>query len=154
MPFMRDVLLAFFASENINVETADDGRVMRVAFQGENGRFLGFVRAGDAAGVIALYTLCPIEVPADRMSHALELVARLNSTSVLGNLELDVDAGTMRYKTSIDVEGVQHADALEDLVANLVWSNVASLDRMLPAITAVVVKGARPRDAVQAIEGS
>jgi hypothetical protein len=148
---MRDVLLAFFASENIDVETADDGRVMRVAFQGENGRFLGFVRAGDAAGVLALYTLCPIEVPADRMSDALELVARLNSTSVLGNLELDVDAGTMRYKTSIDVEG---AELTEDLVANLVWSNVASLDRMLPAITAVVVKGARPRDAVQAIEGS
>jgi hypothetical protein len=148
---MRDVLRAFFESEGINVETADDGRVMRVAFQGENGRFLGFVRAGDAAGVLVLYTLCPIEVPADRMSDALELVARLNSTSVLGNLELDVDAGTMRYKTSIDVEG---AELTEDLVANLVWSNVASLDRMLPAITAVVVKGARPRDAAQAIEGS
>jgi hypothetical protein len=148
---MRDVLRAFFESEGITVETADDGRVMRVAFQGENGRFLGFVRAGDAAGVLALYTLCPVEVPGDRMSDALELVARLNSTSVLGNLELDVDTGALRYKTSIDVEG---AELTEDLVANLVWSNVASLDRMLPAITAVVVKGARPRDAVQAIEGS
>ena len=148
---MRDVLLGFFASEGIPVETADDGRVLRVAFQGENGRFLGFVRAGDAAGVLALYTLCPIDVPADRMGDALELVARLNSSSVLGNLELDVDAGTLRYKTSLDVEG---AELTEDLVANLVWSNVASLDRMLPAITAVVVKGARPRDAVLAIEGS
>lgn len=146
---MRDVLRAFFASEGIDVETADDGRVMRVAFQGENGRFLGFVRAGDAAGVLALYTLCPIEVPAERMSDALELVARLNATSVLGNLEIDVDSGALRYKTSIDVEG---AELTEDLVANLVWSNVASLDRMLPAITAVVVKGAKPRDAVAALD--
>lgn len=148
---MRDVLRAFFASEGIDVETADDGRVMRVAFQGENGRFLGFVRAGDAAGVLVLYTLCPIEVPAERMSDALELVARLNATSILGNLEIDVDSGALRYKTSIDVEG---AELTEDLVANLVWSNVASLDRMLPAITAVVVKGTMPRDAVQAIEES
>lgn len=151
---MRDLLLAFFESENIHVDVADDGRVLRVAFQGENGRFLGFVRAGDAAGVMALYTLCPIEVPPEKISDALELVARLNSTSVLGNLELDVDAGTLRYKTSIDVEGVDDTAALEEIVANLVWSNVASLDRMLPAIAAVIVKGARPRDAVRAIEGS
>src|SRR5688572_3161935 len=150
---MRDVLLAFFESENIHVDLADEGRVMRVAFQGENGRFPGFVRAGDAAGVIALYTLCPVEVPPERTADALELVARLNSTSVLGNLELDVDAGTLRYKTSIDVEGVEDKAALEEIVANLVWANVASHDRMLPAITAVVVTGARPRDAVQAIAG-
>lgn len=148
---MRDVVRAFFQSEEIAVEDAEEGKVLRVAFEGENGRFLGLVRVHEGTSVLAFYTLCPVEVPPERMTDALELVARLNNGHVLGNLELDVDDGTMRFKTSIDIEG---AELTEDLVANVVYANVASLDQMLPAITAVVVKGTRPRDAVQAIAGT
>lgn len=148
---MREIVRAFFQSEEIPVEDAEDGKVLRVAFEGENGRFLGLARVHEGTSVLAFYTLCPIEVPAERMADALELVARLNNGHVLGNLELDVDEGTLRFKTSVDVEG---AELTEDLVANVVYANVASLDQMLPAITAVVVKGTRPLDAVKAIAES
>ena len=147
---MREIVRAFFQSEEIAVEDAEDGKVLRVAFEGENGRFLGLVRVHEGTSVLAFYTLCPIEVPPEKMADAAELVARLNNGHVLGNLELDVDDGTMRFKTSVDVEG---AELTEDLVANVVYANVASLDQMLPAITAVVVKGTRPRDAALAIAG-
>lgn len=150
---MRDVIKAFFASEHIDVDTAEDGAVMRAGFQGENGRFVGYVRVNEDTGVVVFYTLSPVEVPPERMLAVLELVARINATSVLGNLDVDVDKGDIRFKTSVDVEGTEHG-LTEDLFANLVWSNVASLDRALPAITAVVVKGAKPVDAVRAIEGT
>jgi hypothetical protein len=145
---MRDAVMAFFQGEGIEVEAAEGG-ILRVAFSGENGRFLCFVRADEDIGVFAFYSLAPIEVPPERMALALELVARLNWGHALGNLELDVDSGQLRFKTSIDVE---NEVLTEGLVANAVYDNVASLDRVLPAITAVVVKGTPVPEALRALE--
>jgi len=143
---MRDVVLEFFRGENLTVVTSDDG-FMRITMPSERGPVSCALRADEGTGVVVFYSLCPIEVPAERMSAALELVARLNAGHVLGNLELDVDTGAIRFKTSIDVEG----EALnEGLFANLVYANVASLEQMLPAITAVVIEQKSPRDAMRA----
>jgi hypothetical protein len=144
---VREAVLTFFRQEQIAVETAGD--VVRVAFAGENGRFLCFARIDEETGVLAFYSLCPVEVPPERMAAALELVARFNHGHLLGNLELDVDTGELRCKTSIDVEG---ETLTPGLVAHVVYANVATLDRALPAITAVVVKGTPVRDALKALE--
>jgi hypothetical protein len=147
---MRDTVLAFFASENIDVQSAQDS-VLRVSFQGENGRFQAFARVDESTGVFALYAVSPVSAPPARMSEACELVARLNFGHKLGNLELDVESGEIRMKTSIDVEG---EELTEGLVANVVYANVASLDQMLPAIVACLTKGATPKAAVAAIAGA
>lgn len=143
---MREIVRAFFHSEEIPVEDAEDGNVLRVALDGENGRFMGLARVHEGTSVLAFYTQCPLPVPRERIVDATELVARLNNGHVLGNLEIDVDEGTIRFKTSLDFEG---AELTEDLVANVVYANVASLDQMMVAIRAVVTDGAKPRDAVK-----
>lgn len=147
---MRDVVMGFFRGEGIEVEEAEGGHLL-VTFAGENGRFPCSVRADEDTRVFAFYSLCPLEVPAERMPAALELVARLNWGHALGNLEIDPDTGALRFKTSLDVED---EDLTEGLVANAVYANVASLERMLPAITAVVVDGRGVREAMRAIEGA
>jgi hypothetical protein len=143
---MRDVVMRFFEGEGVKVEVVDG--VLRTAFSGENGRFLSFSRIDEDTGVFVFYSLAPVQVPADKLASALELVARLNYGHTLGNLEIDVESGEIRMKTSIDIEG---EELTEGLVANVVYANLASLDQFLPAITAVVLKGVPPLDALKAL---
>lgn len=146
---MRDVILEFLKSEQIEHEQA--GEILRLSFSGENGRFHAFLRANEATGVVALYAMSPVTAPPSRLTDAYELVARLNYGHALGNLEIEPDTGELRFKTALDVEG---EELTEGLLANLVYANVASLDQMLPAITACLVKGATPREAVKSIAGT
>jgi hypothetical protein len=144
---MREIVMQFFEGEGIHVDEAE-GVVMRVTIPAESARYDCLLRADNETGVLVFYTHCPVQVPAERMHAALELVARLNFDHTLGNLEIDVETGRMRFKTSIDVEG---ETLTEGLIANLVYANVASLEQMLPAITSVVLKQQTPSDALQAL---
>ena len=146
---MRDIVLGFLESEGIPFDEAEG--ILRLAFSGENGRFTAYLRVNETTGVIVLYALSPVSAPPARLGAATELVARLNFGHTLGNLEPDVESGELRFKTSLDVEG---EELTEGLVANLVYANIASLDQMLPALTACLVKGANPADAVRAIAGT
>lgn len=144
---MRDVVMTFFASEGIEIVREDDA-LMHLAFAGESGQFRGVACVDENIGVLCFYSLCPVTVPAKHLPRALELVSRLNFGHMLGNLELDVDTGQLRFKTSLDVEG---EELTEGLVANCVYANIASMEQMLPAIRAVVFDEMSVHDALQTI---
>ncbi len=56
---------------------------------------------------LGLYMYLP--TPYERGTHATvcELINRVNMEATYGNLELDPDSGSLRYRFSIDVEGVR-----------------------------------------------
>ena len=68
---------------------------------------------------------------------------------IIGNFELDLSDGEIRYKTAIDVEGtiLNHA-----LMKQIVYANVLTMDRYYAGLQAVS-EGAEPAPAVAAIEG-
>ena len=144
---MRDVVLTFFKSEGIEV-VKEEGSVLHLAFTGETARFRGIASVDENISVLSFYSLCPVAVPKQHMTRALELVSRLNFGHMLGNLELDVDSGQIRFKTSLDVEG---EELTEGLVANLVYANIASMEQMLPAIRAVIVDEMNIGDAIRTL---
>jgi hypothetical protein len=97
---------------------------------------------------LLVHSVLPEDVPEDRRADLALFLTRANFGLVLGNFELDLDDGELRYKTSIDVEG---AVVVDKLIDNLVLANVATADRYLPGIRAVL-EGADPTDAVAEVE--
>jgi hypothetical protein len=88
------------------------------------------------------------EVPEDRRVPMAVFLTMANFGLVLGNFELDLRDGELRYKTSADVEDVEVTDPLVD---HLVMANVATVDRYLPGIRAVLA-GEEPAAAIDAVE--
>jgi len=88
-----------------------------------------------------------------------ELLTRANYGMLIGNFELDLDDGEIRYKTSIDMEGLVPLSAEDRSVSKLLWkslvyANVLTSDQYLPAIKSVVEGHAEPAEALQRIEDS
>lgn len=86
---------------------------------------------------VAIYGVVPFAIRAERRAAALELLARINYGQVIGNFEMDLEDGEVRFKTSLDFDG---AELTYNLLRQLFAANVSVMEHYLPVITAVCVE--------------
>ena len=72
--------------------------------------------------LLAIYGILPFAIPESHQSAAMLLITQINYNMMIGNLEMDVNDGEIRYKTAIDVEAV---DIDKALIEHLLQSVVA-----------------------------
>ena len=63
-------------------------------------------RIQERNGLLAVYGILPFLIPDTHQSAAMLLVSQINYDMIIGNLEMDVNDGEIRYKHAIDVEVV------------------------------------------------
>jgi hypothetical protein len=101
--------------------------------EGQHGTWPCVVMVREDARQIITYSANTLRVPADRRAKLAELIARANFGMAIGNFELNVDTGEIRYKTSVDVS----ASTLDaGLLERLIRANIETMDRYLPALRA------------------
>lgn len=145
-----NAFLAFLERESWPHQIESDGALVRMRFRGRNGEWNVIAQmVGDDRQKLVCYSLPAVVVGEGRRLAAADLVARLNFGMVLGNFELDMDSGRVRYKTSADLRGTEPQVRL---IEHLVFTNMMMTDRYLPAIEGVAWRGAQPRDALAQIE--
>jgi hypothetical protein len=144
---LRDVVVQLLRGDGLEFDEA--GPALRVAYSGENGRFLLFLRVDEERQQFVCYALSPIEA-GPRVQEAAELVCRANLELSTVAFDLDPDSGVIRCRAGLDVDGDRLTPAL---VSNVVHACAAALDRYLPAITAVIARRLDPRRALAALEG-
>ncbi|MDY6784813.1 MAG: YbjN domain-containing protein [Cyanobacteriota bacterium] len=142
-------ILSFFTEDDWSFQKITSEPAVRLAFEGENGKWNCYAKAREEQQQMVFYSLCPVVVPSDKRRAAAELIARANYGLIVGNFELDFKDGEIRYKTSIDVEG---ESLNSNLIKPLVYANVMMMDEYLPAIEAVVEGKLSPEEAISSLE--
>ena len=133
----------FLNSQDCRFERVDDSTLL-THLGGRNVNFAAVLHADEEQRSLLVLAMCPVIVPKDRRLEVLELVAKLNWKMTLGSLQLG-DAGEIRYRTSIMFG---EAEAVEELVEHVFFSNLAMFDHHFPAITDVVFGGMKAQDAI------
>ena len=141
---VADVLVA----DDWPFQTQADGRTLQFEFRGRTTTWPCFVRLHDDQ-IVIVYSQLPTRVPPERRAAIAELITRLNYALPLGNLELDLTDGEVRFRASIDSAGVELDPSL---IRNLLHANVTVTDRCLPAIEAVAAGRSEPAAAVALAE--
>jgi len=128
-------IIDFFTEDDWPYTKIKGEPILRMAFQGENGKWTCYAKARVEHEQFVFYSVCPVNAPEDKRLPIAELLTRANSGMIIGNFELDFADGEIRYKTSIDVKG----DILSfELIKQLVYANVTMMDEYLPAIMSVI----------------
>src|SRR3972149_5772185 len=109
---MRDgqifnALVAFFEEDDWNFTWMDEMPVLSMPFTGKSGKWMCYAQAREEQEQFVFYSVCPINVPKERQPAVAEFLTRANYGMIIGNFEMDYSDGEVRYKTSIDVEGVE-----------------------------------------------
>jgi hypothetical protein len=142
-------IVNFFTQDDWSFTKIQGELVLRLAFEGENGRWNCYAKAREEQEQFAFYSICPINAPESKRMAIAEFIARANYGMIIGNFELDFADGEIRYKTSVDVEGDRLTSAL---VKRLVYANVMMMDEYLPGIKSVIEGELSPVDAIAKIE--
>jgi hypothetical protein len=149
MPSLFEQVTAFFDRKKLAHHADVALGLVRLPYQGRSGQWNIVVRVEAAPPQIIVYALLPLPSPEGLRSRVSEVVQRANWGLPHGNFEVDLDDGELRFKTSTFLAG----DALTvDSLEALLFTNTATVDRYLPAFSAVIVEGAEPRAAVERVD--
>jgi hypothetical protein len=129
-----DALENFFVAEDWTVSKFEEESYLKMGFKGKNGQWNLYAQAIEVPGQCIFYSVCPAKVPEDRRKDMAQLLTFVNYSLILGNFEMDLGDGEIRYKTSLDV---RNAELTPELIEPLVYTNVAVMDEHLPDIMSV-----------------
>lgn len=92
-------------------------------------------RPYDPFGQLAFESILPLAVAADHRPGVLELIARTNWQLLTGAFQIDLDSGSVLFRTMIFLS--HGGELTPELCRGLVYSNVLTVDRCLAEFTAV-----------------
>lgn len=137
-------IIAFCEQDDWPHTVVEDPPMVRTGFSGDNGEFTCYLIAREEQFQVGCYSMCAGKAPPDKRREMAEFIAWANYGLPVGNLEMDMTDGEVRFRTSIDVEGDELSVAL---VRNLVHANVTLMDRFWPGLMAVLYTDTSARDA-------
>lgn len=146
---MLDAGISFFQGDEWPYEQQEGKLLLRTGFSGDNGNFTCWFQAREDEEQLVFYSICPVHAPEDKRMLIAEFIARANYGMVIGNFEIDLNDGEIRYKSSADVEGIEVQPVF---VKNMVYANVLMMDRYLPGIMKVIYSSIDPAKAVAEVE--
>jgi hypothetical protein len=140
-----DVVEAFFRERELPFERMEDQAIVKAEGAGANGEWTVWIEAREDEGLVLVWSSYPGGVPEDRRPKMMELITLINPDVAVGAFELDLDRGTLSFRTSIDVTGDRFTDAL---LERLIGANVGEFDDYLPAIEKIATQDGQDPKAV------
>ena len=134
MGSVREALVAWFDARGTAVLAVNDATYSAPA-EGQHGEWVLYATVRDEQDQLLVHSVLPIDVPEEQRATLALHLTQVNVGLVIGNFELDLTDGELRYKTSIDVEGGELTDTMLD---NLISANVAAVDEHLPGILKIL----------------
>ncbi|MCA9695677.1 MAG: YbjN domain-containing protein [Myxococcales bacterium] len=147
MPLFETVKRFFDATEWSYEELG--GEVLLTGFAGEAGEWNCVGQTSEETQQFVFYSIVPEEIAEDHRAQVMEFITRINYGLAIGNFEMDLADGEVRFKTSIDVEGTEFS---VELWRHVVYLNVTTMNTYLHGVLSVARGEVDAREMVTRIE--
>ena len=144
-----DAVRAYLDRVGWEPATAGDGSVLLLQFKGRNGSWSCEVIERTAEDQLLVYSSHPVPVPPESRPAVVDFINRANTGTVVGNFELDMSDGRLRYKCYVDAASACFTEADAERILTL---NVSMMDAYLPGVMRVAAEGMDPAEAVSWVE--
>lgn len=130
--------------------TCDEDRgVILAGVRGENTHYNCMFVATESPRRLTFYSHIGNEVPEIKRHRMCEFLTRANYGLVLGNFEMDMSDGEMRFRTSMDLAD---ANLTHKQLMTLIWVNLFTFDRYYQGIMRVMYSNTSAAEAVAECE--
>ncbi len=146
---LYETLVSYFEKDGWTFRRIDEHHAIEMPVAGEHGTFRLVAIADEERNILRFLTFVEGRVPEPRRRDIMEYLTRANYGLLLGNFEMDLGDGEVRFKCSVDLEGAPLSYALYQ---NLLYVSVGVADRYFPGFVRVLQGSADPLAAVAEIE--
>ena len=145
---IRSFLRTHFEAEDLERDGEDD--MISFRLEDEGGNEWGCLALADEQSEQAIFYSVVLETtPPENRLEVMKFVTLANYGMQVGNFELDLEDGEVRFKTSIDVEGQELS---EGLLRNMVELNVLMMGLYYDALLAVMRGSMTAEEAIAEVE--
>src|SRR5260221_4823931 len=95
-----DALVRYFREVNWSFTPMEDRTALMLTVTGEHGMYTCYAQAREETEQFVFYSFYAVKAPESKRVTAMEYVTRANYGLFIGNFELDMSDGEVRYKTS------------------------------------------------------
>lgn len=145
----KSIFIEFCQQDGWKCFNLQDPSAIYTLFSGKNGSWQCLANVPENETLFSFFSRLGISVPVDKRNAVAEYLTRANYGLRLGNFELDFGDGEIRYKTSIDV---QDGELTTQMVKQMVYANVMTVDKYLPGILSVIYGDSNPSHEIEKIE--
>jgi hypothetical protein len=144
-----DAIRKFFEQDGYEFRLLASHQALEMGVAGDNGSYRLVCVVDAERTIVRFLTFVEGKVPDARRRDVMEFLTRANYGLLLGNFEIDLNDGEVRFKCSIDVEG---AEITHTQYQNLLYVSVSTVDRYFPGLQRVIQGSADPAAAIAEIE--
>ncbi len=116
-------------------EQVGDAPIFRMRFSGESGPITCYAQVRTEEQVLLCYAVAPVQAPPESRQAVAEFVTLANYGLWVGNFEMDWTDGEVRYKSSLDFEGLTLTPTL---IHNVISPTLQMLVCYLPGLINVI----------------
>lgn len=146
---MIDVVLQFFQEEQWYYQKVEDKPVIRAGYRGERGTWVCYARVDEEHQRFLFQAVTGMTIPAQHWPQVIDYLNRVNCGLVLGNFELDVDSGDIRFRVGIETP---RGELTIDMVRVMAYTGVQTMDNYIPGVMTVIYSGLSPEAALARLE--
>jgi hypothetical protein len=121
----------------------------KVGFSGDNGDMRCYAQVRVDQERFVFYAIAPMKAPEEKRMAMAEFLTRANYGLIIGNFEMDFSDGEVRYKSSLDFEGVELS---EPLITHAIYPATNTMDEYLPGILKIIASDETPEKIIAEIE--
>jgi len=144
-----DTVHEWLVKDDWNFERDPERSLIKTGVKAKNASYRLFFDAKEEEQQLIIYIVCPNSIPMDKLLEGAEFVTRANYGLRIGNFEMDMSDGEVRYKVSVDVEGGKLGPTM---VENMVDIGVGTIDKYFPGLMTMLYSGKSPEDAIGEVE--
>jgi len=115
-----DALNQLCSQEGWEITQLDPGESMIEFKDEDNIDWSCFAYTREKQHQFIFYSVPFEDIPKDKITAVMEFITRFNYGISIGNFEINLDSGTIRYKTSLDFDTTKPT---ADLIAPLIYAN-------------------------------
>ena len=130
-----EVLRTFLEEDGWYPRQKEAETIFYANYRGHNGRYSCEARLRVEAEIFLFYVGAPLTIPPENRLTVSEFITRVNYGMRIGNMEMNMSSGKVRYKSSLDFRGEKLTSMW---LKNSIVAAVTAMDRYLPGLKAIV----------------
>jgi hypothetical protein len=133
VPDLHAAVIGYLTTRSFPYEDHGDGIVTDVATDTASWTVIFDIRVKQQQ--LMVYSIVPVEVPPERRTEVALYLTRANFGLAIATFELDLDDGTVRVRTGVDLEGAEVSDPIVD---HILLANIMCVEQYFDGLRSVI----------------
>ncbi len=140
-----EILCQVLRDDGWNFKCDDKNELIRINIHGTNSDFTSFIIIDEEQESLLCNTHIRQKVPFGKRLEVCNFMNRVNYELALGNFEMDMDDGEIRFRTYLDSAG---AEPSKEQLLNLIWNGTQAFDTYYPGLLKIITGDFSAEEAV------